>query len=82
VPLGGALSLKETKALANLFAMRAGVIPTVGSQMAAGRKPMGGAPGGSAPSNMYRPPFPYVEAIPIDVAATPFDIKKRYLCPY
>jgi hypothetical protein len=88
VPAGGPLSLKETKALANLFALRAGVLPSVAQQQPGffgGRKPgmpgaMGGAPGmgfGGAGANAYRPPFQFVEVVPIDVAASAFDIKKR-----
>lgn len=69
------IDLKQTKALAQLFASRAGVLGQSGAR--------GGIPGQPAVpvthATMYRPPFKYVAEVPIDIEAPVFEVKKRVL---
>ena len=72
-PMFGPIGLRETKMLANVFAMRAGVLPLPGSAvgMAVDLSKMG--------MGVYKPPLKCVEVVPIDIRAPPFEIKKRVL---
>lgn len=71
----GPISLKQTKALAQLFASRTGVSSGTG-----GIKNLPGQP--AAPvthATLYRPPFKNIAVVPIDIDGDVYQIKKRVL---
>jgi hypothetical protein len=69
----GAIGLKETKAIANLFARRSPSYVNNNSKPA--------FTGGSIGSNTgyYKPPFKFSEAVIIDLQASLYEIKKKLL---
>lgn len=77
-PTVGQLGLLETKALANLFAHRAGVAGGANT----GKRVFGGEVGGGGgvvgQQSMYKPPFKHAQAIPIDIHASVYHVKRRY----
>jgi hypothetical protein len=96
----GAITLEQTKALANLFAKRtyimyphtapAGPLRNRGnrnsnnnSNSAQGMQNQGGGNQGFNQKDgnfgSYKPPFKFVESVPIDIQGNTFDIKKRVL---
>ena len=82
-PLFGPIGLRETKMLANAFAIRAGVHPPPGAAMmgmgGGGGGGGGGMDYGKAGMGVYKPPLKFVEVVPIDIAAPAFEVKKRVL---
>ena len=73
--VAGPISLKQTKALAQLFATRTGVQGAGG-----GIKNLPGQP--AAPvthATLYRPPFKNIAVVPIDIEGDVYQIKKRVL---
>lgn len=75
-PNFGPIGLRETKLLANVFATRAGVMPTATGPVGPPKGPIGGGAGGGG---SYRPPFKNVELVYIDIKASLFEVKKRVL---
>ena len=70
-PTFGPIGLRETKMLANVFALRAGVLaPPTSLMVGDPNKPSMG---------IYKPPLKCVEVVPIDILAPAFEIKKRVL---
>lgn len=78
----GPLSLRQTKALANIVAMRSGVWPPpAGARGPAGLPPPsvgapvppsggmadGGTGAGALPGQYYRPPFKYNQTVPVNL---------------
>ena len=95
LPMGGQIGLKETKSVANLFALRAGV-PIPGSEglgaglltSSSGMSGDGGAGGGMKKSifggslestSTYKPPFKNVDVVYININASLFELKRRYV---
>jgi hypothetical protein len=74
-PVVGSIGLKETKLLANLFALRAGIAPVL--KAAAPISAIG--PGGVPVTGMYKPPFKNIDTVPIDIQGNIYDIKKKLL---
>lgn len=70
IHLGGELRLSDTKALTNLFAARAGLI----SKNTVGNKYQNSF---HQTERSYRPPFPHVEIVYLDINADVGEIKKR-----
>lgn len=85
-PKFGAISLEETKALSNMFARKAGL--TLGGPMGANMmqslhsqqmQAQGGGGGRSAHTvqTMYKPPYKWVEEVPIDIEGAELYMVKR-----
>ena len=73
----GAIAVKETRAIANLFAKRS---PAFMSSKGAGNKPPGpGGTAGPAGNAVYKPPFKFNADVPIDLVGSLYDIKKKLL---
>lgn len=81
----GALNIRQTKALANIVAIRSGVwSPSGGHSGSNGRPPQsplgmgrgggmgpgGGTGAGATPGQFYRPPFKYNQTIPVNISFT------------
>lgn len=69
LPMGGKIEIKEAKALANLFGARSGTVVSTESSKR-------GAFASTDPSS-YKPPFKFVEEVPINIAASPHEVKRR-----
>ena len=80
-PPGGMSGLKETKALANLMAVRSGISLTgdAGGGDFNGHKRPFGAPGGGGGTDggTYKPPFKFVEKVVVGINASPHEVKRR-----
>lgn len=79
----GPLNLRQTKALANIVAIRMGIwgapalpqaIPPRG-----GLGPQGGTGAGALPGQYYRPPFKHNQTIPVNIPFTGdgYEVRKR-----
>mmetsp|Transcript_12538 Transcript_12538/g.17210 ORF Transcript_12538/g.17210 Transcript_12538/m.17210 type:complete len:653 (-) Transcript_12538:41-1999(-) len=74
----GAIGVKETRAIANLFARRS---PAFSNQKGISGKSSGAGSmtGSSAGSSVYKPPFKFNANVPIEIVGSLYDIKKKLL---
>ncbi len=73
---GGPIGLRETRSLANLFALRAGVPIPADPPLQVARKP---GLAGIQEASTYKPPFKFVAVVPINVTASAYELKRRLL---
>lgn len=79
--MGGPIPLPVTRALANLCAARAGVnlaqVVTDYAVAQRGKQVMGAS---AAPDQgTYKPPFRNVDTVPININATAYELKRRFV---
>jgi hypothetical protein len=76
----GVIGVNETRALANLFARRAyAAYPQLLNNIRKRPGPPTGGPNMGTGTGFYKPPFRFVEILPVDIQGNLFEIRRRLL---